>query len=281
MDRTEKHFRWEVSSWWIALLLTLALAALSMAVTVEASDAWYFLTYLVLVAGGALSLLVWVKSDLLRSMNPEHWTRQQRKHAKKGSERRYSWYKFGVSALIVCLVTAAWMGIMFIKTSQDLLRLNGRLYPADDALPHIACGQTEDALMVFMGNHVAISESLPARIISLNGRDILTVDKDGDGALALSFTVYDSDNKIIVQFNRGEFTVNHNNIFRMLRNDRSSLQIIDQRGNTVLNTRFFNRRAIWLDVTLGPIIIRGSTPEPKPLCLQGQNGDAALTFRFQ
>ncbi|MBU6481161.1 MAG: hypothetical protein KGS09_11525, partial [Nitrospirae bacterium] len=107
-----------------------------------------------------------------------------------------------------------------------------------------------------------------------------TMDKHQDGSLAMSVELRSNDGKIIVRVERGEFTINPNNYFKKYRKDRSSLEVIDQNGKSILNLRFFNPRAMWINASLPGVEFNGSLTSPTALCTGNPAGQPMLRLQI-
>lgn len=170
------------------------------------------------------------------------------------------------------------------QEEYELSLLEGKLYPANEAIPENDCEGliNKDSLMMFMGPFIAVSNKFPTTIVEINDYPFLSMDKHEDGSLAISMEIRSDDGRIIVQVVRGMFTINPNNYIRKARKDRSSLEVTDQYGQRVLNARFFNPRAIWIDASLPELGWEGKFPDSpaNQSCLGSQNGKPMIGMKI-
>lgn|SRR5574340_72547 len=275
--------QWKLSNWFIALFVALATGTLSIAVTVEQSEAWFHLTCLFIGISTMWSIGSWLTSNLLRDLKPDSWNRQRKKRANTSDWRKFYVYQWIVPVLIIAIGAGSVYFVKSIQYSQELSQLEGRLYPAGETIPTHGCElrDKKDPLVVFLGSAIAVAESLPATVIKINGFDVLKMDRAEDGSLAISLEVRSEDGNIIAKVDRGEFLVNKNNYLQMMRTDRSSLKIIDQKGRIVLNMRYFNKHAMWIDANFGIYSTYGSrTPTGIP-CTGNPNGGPMMYFYYR
>lgn len=85
---------------------------------------------------------------------------------------------------------------------------------------------------------MGIADRFPAIVYLLNHEKVITLDRNQDGSLALSLILRSPDKRVVVSIDRGNFVINRNNFFTVNRRDRSSLEVVDQNGNSVLNLKF-------------------------------------------
>lgn len=275
--------QWKLSNWFIALFVALATGTLSIAVTVEQSEAWFHLTCLFIGISMMWSIGSWLTSNLLRDLKPDSWNRQRKKRANANDWRKFYVYQWIVPVLVTVIGVGSVYFVKSMQYSQELSRLEGRLYPAGEAIPKHGCElkDKKDPLVVFLGSAIAVAESLPATVIKINGFDVLKMDRAEDGSLAISLVVRSEDGNIIAKVDRGEFLVNKNNYLQMTRTDRSSLKVIDQKGRIVLNMRYFNKHAMWVDANFGIYSTYGSrTPTGTP-CTGNPNGGPMMYFYYR
>jgi len=275
--------QWKLSNWFIALFIALAVGTLSIAVTVEQPESWFLLTCLFVGISTIWSIGSWLTSNLLRDLKPDSWIRQRKRRANANDWRKFYVYQWVVPTLFAVLGAGSIYFVNSMEYSQELSRLEGRLYPAGEAIPKHGCElpDKKDELVVFLGSAIAVAESLPATVIQINGFDVLKMDKSEDGSLAISLEVRGEDGNIIAKIDRGEFLVNKNNHLQMKRADRSSLKVIDQKGRTVLNMRYFNKHAMWIDANFGVYSAYGSrTPIGAP-CTGNHDGGPMLYFYYR
>lgn len=173
MGLHRKLLEWKLSNWFIALFVALAVGTLSIAVTVEQSESWFHLTYLFIGISTIWSIGSWLTSNLLRDLKPDSWIRQRKKRASINDWRKFYVYQWIVSALFTVIGVGSVYFVNSMQYSQELLRLEGRLYPAGDAIPRHGCElkNKKDPLVVFLGSAIAVAESLPATVIQARNVD--------------------------------------------------------------------------------------------------------------
>ena len=218
----------------------------------------------------------WLTSDILKSKNPDAWNRQSRKRATLNDFRKFRLWKYVPALSFIVLFGAIWALSSSIQTTIDLARLHGRLMPSDDPTPSNSCQEVikDDSFVAFLGDLVAVSQTLPATVLRINDKDALTLNRNEDGTMGLSLRIEDQDKKIIVLIENGEFKINPNNIFKMERPDYSTLKVIDQFGTIVLNVRYINKRAMWVDAKIAGVTLDGSHTLPWAICVGNPQGEA-------
>ena len=236
------------------------------------SNIWFYVAYGWFLLAMAWSLGCWLNSDFLNKKNPSRWLRQRKKSATSSDWKTdRSWQSFPVFFIFIVFCASVLITYQF-EIQVGLSKLDGRLYPSNEPLPVKGCGKIEDdTLAIFIGKFEALTREFPHTVLKVKGNNALVLNRSEDGSIALSLDIRDADNKIITQFTDGEFTVNQNNILKMRRKDRSSLQVIDQYGVEVLNVRYFNSQAIWIDAILrypkvNPIVLTGSNLQNPGMC---------------
>lgn len=152
-----------------------------------------------------------------------------------------------------------------IELSKELGLDHGWLSPASDPDPPNSCsfeisagagtGRTiklmpENALKVFLGKFMVSYSMFPHNIFTVNGKNPLILNRDQSGRIALTMDILDRDEKVVVRFTDGHFTVNQNARLDMQRPDRSTLVVTDNYGNEVLNIRYLNKTAVVISALL-------------------------------
>ena len=99
-----------------------------------------------------------------------------------------------------------------------------------------------DEFIVNCGNQTIIAKHFPVSCISLNGRDLISIDKLGD-ELKVSAHVYSEDHRIIAKIEQNNFTLNPNNTFDLVNEPRNILAIQDDHENWILKVNYHNRRS--------------------------------------
>ena len=139
----------------------------------------------------------WITSDFLKSKNPNAWARQSRKRATLNDFRKFRLWEYVPSLLLIVMFGAIWALSSSIQMTVDLERLHGRLIPADDPTPSNSCREIikNDSLVAFLGNIVAVSQSLPATVLRINDKNALTLNRNEDGTIGLSLRIEDENKK--------------------------------------------------------------------------------------
>lgn len=239
----------------------LALAMLAFASTTEPTELWFALTYLFLFVSFIRWIYIYLHSNSFK--------------------RLFGWaWKLGCFIGIIGICVASIFVVRLVQVGIELKKEEGKLYPADDPIPKNGCsGIAKDtSSFLFMGSETAIINKFPKTLIRKLGNDILVLDKNKDGSLAISLDVRSKNGDIIVQMIRGEFTINQTNRFKMERGDRSSLKVNDQKGNIALDVKYFNPRAIWINFNTDNIDIRGKIDEISGNCAGGLPEDGTPLF---
>lgn len=135
-------------------------------------------------------------------------------------------------------------------------KLSDWLVPGKEPTPDPPPGcdpPTLDHLMVLYGDSVSFiplkNAIFPHTVIKIGDKPKLTINKDKRGRMALSVDIYDERGYIIAQIENNRFTVNRNNYFKMTKT-HSTLAVVDQRNQKVLDFRFINPKTIRLDALL-------------------------------
>jgi len=124
----------------------------------------------------------------------------------------------------------------------------GVLTPADQRLREGPCGGPPGSISVFLGNPeqniIANTSRFPHVIIkSKTQGNVLAIDKNSDGSIAVIFDLRTKDGKIIARMNRDGFVINRNNTLE-IRKSRSKLSVVDLFGVEVLIVDYLNPNAI-------------------------------------
>ena len=199
------------------------------------------------------SIGFWLISDALRARTRALRAAQQRRTPEEfrhlvASYRRLKW---GVISIIFLALCACDWFVRDQKLRKEFQSLQGRLYPASDVTPHPCVGERPGDVIIFYGNNQSLVSNFPHTVIGynppppLNPYPAVVVDRDQDGIILLLLEVRSSDNRLIVKMDKTGFVVNQNNVLSMKpRTDRSTLIVVDQEGNTVINIRYANRSAL-------------------------------------
>ncbi|MFZ5876076.1 MAG: hypothetical protein ACOYXU_06655 [Nitrospirota bacterium] len=234
---------------------------------------WFIVAYIVFCIAFAWSLIGWSQSDSLREKRPH---KGENDLTFKAEQRIFRTWQFGVSGLIFLLFMGSLYTTYRLDESVELDQPFGRLYPANDPLPDQCSGAIDEgSLAMFLGNIVSITHTFPHTVLEVDKESIITLDRASDGSLLVSFVLRGPDNRVIVQFENGEFLVGKD-VLKKHRSDRHSLEVTDAYGNT-LKMKYFHPRAMWIDAMLpGMTKLRGSIRGPGAMCLV----DNAVSIRI-
>jgi hypothetical protein len=251
-------FHWQYSGVLIPLFFGTALA---LALAGE-----FRLAYAFVVLFALWIICYWLSSDFLAHRKQALEKRPVKRDAGrfKGAVRAFRVIKWSV--------TAAFLGISFLcgwfvyskQLEKELGSLHGWLLPANDALPSNPCSHVpDDALLVYMGFATSFTTRFPHTIIEVDNKPRLVIDRNPDNSLAISIDIFGGDGRIIAAIEKNQFTINEHNYFKITRTDRSSLLVVDEQKEEVLNVRYLNSRAIWINGILrypgsNPVVFRGS-----------------------
>jgi hypothetical protein len=258
-------FHWKYSGVFIPLLWCGMLGMLGLASNIENSKPLFILAYILSFTGFLWSLGFWLTCDFLHGKNPNFWTRLRKKRAIKRDWIVFQFWKFSVSIFITAIFLMSCFLIGWIDEQKELSSLQGWLKPANDPIPPHPCENLlKDDIVIFLGKVISITNKFPHIVLKVKGEQRIVLDRKMDGLIAVSIDVLSQDGKVIASIEKGKFMVNRNNVFlKIERKDRSSLRVIDQFKTEVLNIRYFNPQALWIDAVLhypgvAPIIINGS-----------------------
>lgn len=164
--------------------------------------------------------------------------------------------------------------LLWVRTEGNKYELSlweGRLYPDNEPIPSIHCPLVDDdTLLLFLGsNGIAFTKVFPRPVIRVRGVDILTIDKNDDGSLAVSAIIKREDGKILAEIKGGEFILAQGHIFKKERPSLSQLRVTDEFGDVVLDLKFFNPRAMWITFKSYGFVFQGSKLQNNQTCLGG------------
>lgn len=185
---------------------------------------------------------------------------------------RYSWYERGVSIIIGLLTIGAILWVRMEAHKYELSLWEGRLYPANEDVPVVHCPVDDNTLLLFLGsNGIAFAKAFPRPVIRVRDVDVLTIDKNEDGSLAVSAIIKRDDGKILAEIKGGQFILAQGHIFKKERPSVSQLRITDEFGDIVLDINFFNPRAMWITFKSYGFEFHGSKLQNNQTCLGGRD----------
>ena len=271
--RLSKFFTYKIAWLLVPILFATGLAMVSLT--------FFLLACAFFLLSGIWSLITWLTSEAVRTnartvavLKTTSW--QSNADGYLAKYFSHLLLKYGVSGLIVLLTGWSIVWTYTEKEKYELKLTVNLLRPANEPIPNNACSSlvNETSSIVFLGPMPAVIRKFPKTIIRKLDQDILVVDKNDDGSLAVSLDIRNKNGDLIVQIIRGEFTTNPNNLFKMERyNDRSRLMIKDTKGNIALDLHFFNPHAMWLNFMTDKIAIQGERINSSGgMCLVGDEG---------
>lgn len=234
----KRSLHWQYSSIALPLLFATAVGFM-LADKYIAAYAAYALT-------GVWSIGWWLTHDAVQSRRD--FLQKQIKKKRLTKRARISFWKM-ICAGVIPIAGIVVAGIVYthhIETEESLKAYYGWLYPDTIPDPYGMCKPNADQLAMYVGSYSLLGNSFPQSLVAIHSVPTIIIDRRGDGAIALSLTIRSDDQRVIVEMDDGEFTVNPNNILRMYRPDKSQLVIKDQLGNEVLNAHYLNKNAIRL-----------------------------------
>ena len=100
-----------------------------------------------------------------------------------------------------------------------------------------------------MGRTASYVDQFPHTVVEVDGHPRLTVNRKDKNA-QISLDVFGPDGKIIAALDDEGFTVRQGSFFKFVHPDWSSLRIVDEYNEEVLNVRYVNPKAIWINAIL-------------------------------
>src|SRR5581483_11053126 len=98
---------------------------------------------------------------------------------------------------------------------------------------------------VYVGNISSVQNRFPHTVLRVNGRDVLVLDRNARGQIAITAEVRDLNGKIIATIDRNNFNLTQNALeTHKPMPDKSTLVVYDEYGKRVLYVRYLNRHAI-------------------------------------
>ena len=152
----------------------------------------------------------------------------------------------------------------------ELSLWEGRLYPANEDVPAVHGPVDDNTLLLFLGsNGIAFAKAFPQPVIRVRDVDVLTIDRNEDGSLAISAIIKRADRKVMAEIKRGQFILARGHIFHKERPSVSQLRVTDEFGDVVLDINFFNPRAMWITFKSYGFEFHGSKLQNNQTCLGG------------
>ena len=180
------------------------------------------------------------------------------------SHKEWKAWRYAISLLVVVLFSALSFRSYTKSVELELSLLHGRLFPSEEATPANSCPDFKgDGVLILMGFVTSYVDQFPHTVLMVDKQPRLVVNRDADKSVWISLDIFGADGKIIASLDRDGFTVRERSYFKFTRKDRSSLTIVDEYKQEVLNVRYVNPKAIWINAVLrypgsNPTVLRGS-----------------------
>jgi hypothetical protein len=159
------------------------------------------------------------------------------------------------AGIIVCAV-ATGAGVWFLldyAKGKELAALSGTIVPGDEDAPRPAnalCGaMNAGGFDLILGGSHLYSPRADRTIIQVDEERTLALSHE-NGRMALSMIVRSDDGKVVVEVEKGEFLINHNNYLKMKRPNEHELTVYDQNDNPVLEIKYLNPSALIVNADL-------------------------------
>lgn len=155
---------------------------------------------------------------------------------------------FGVG--VMCLTVAGclyWINAVTPKPSPET-DVRGVLIPANDPTPATHCdpGIPPAAMRVYFGDSVSWitnTELSPYPLLIMGDEVVVSIERATDG-IYLNANIRSEDGRFIAKIDKNEFWRNANNSWYQERDDKSTLEVYDERGQVVLYVRYLNPSSI-------------------------------------
>jgi hypothetical protein len=147
--------------------------------------------------------------------------------------------------------------ILKLKAKESFGNANawqGILVPGSDKVRSLACPQpapeadpasiAKPILTIRAGGNQFECLKFPCNVIRTNSKELLWIDGK-KGSLKVEARVLAEDGTVIAGIEHSQFFVNPNRTWRPpVRDDKSSLRVVDEKDNVVLKLRFANRNTL-------------------------------------
>ncbi len=169
--------------------------------------------------------------------------------------------------------------------SGDIIR--GHLLPAQYDSPPSPCGYNlkPGNAVLYYGSNAAIALTFPHTVMRIEGRDVVSLNRNPDGQVTINLEILGKDGRAIVVIKDNVFTVNTNNFYSMEWPDKSSLIVTDRQREKVLDITYLNESAIkilgtihyaGITVEIGPEITNIGGMKVSHSCFSANNADIVL-----
>lgn len=246
-QNTPEYFQSTKRSWlrsgttWACFVAGIGIVAFAISLEQSHLPIWYAIAlgYLFFLVGGFNAVGCWLSSNYLRLAR------------KRVSRKNYRIRKWGMVVLVLLGLFSCEYAVYQINYEIELRRMEGVLEPACERIPVPFCGAThfpEGMYAVQFGDGSrATVGGLPTMIFANRqyGPIMGLFQPRGQKNIALYMDVLDKDGKVIARFDEsGKFIVSPGHTLSMERKDKSSLKIIDDFGEPVLDVHYANPQFI-------------------------------------
>jgi hypothetical protein len=150
----------------------------------------------------------------------------------------------GIAGTMLFFACACW----YINSKETHLILSsktGELFPGTMETPPNHCGPDEPGSITFiLGTMAARTSIFPSTIITVHGKPLLSVDRSSDGRMVFSADIFDAEDNIVAEIDKGEYDVD-SSVFKMKRSSPSNLAVVIRKNKEeVLNIDYLNSRSV-------------------------------------
>jgi hypothetical protein len=147
--------------------------------------------------------------------------------------------------LTITFFSAACMYVHGKKLDKILGSNTGVLLPGTMKTPPNHCGDDVPGSITFiLGTMDARTSVFPATIITVHGKPLLTVDRAADGKIVFSADIYDGEDNIVAEIDKGQYDVD-SSVFKMKRSGLSNLSVVIRKDKEeVLKVNYINPQAV-------------------------------------
>lgn len=196
------------------------------------------------------------------------------------SHQEWGKWRYLAAIVVIMVFTSASVNAYNKARERNLGKLKNELIAGNQPTPNNACFSKfghGPGVMLLMGSITSYVEQFPHTIVAVDGKPRLIVDRNGKTA-QINLEIYGPDEKIIAALDNDGFTIRQGSFFKFDHRDDSSLRIVDEYNEEVLNVRYLNPHALWINALLryegsGPVSIKG---EPSGGLCTAFNGVAEI-----
>jgi hypothetical protein len=237
-------FSWKYSTYLIPMFLIPAALAMS--------EHQYWVAKGFVVLAGFWALGQWVCSESRKRMaadlnrlekKAEKYTATQKSISEYARAcRHYGLYHIAVVEGLILITMAGIFWVNDIQVKYELSLPYGWLRPAKELTPPNACHDIpKGALTIILGNQTAYATKFPITVMSINGKPVLTLDKNQAGEAAITTNIYDEKEWIVVKIKDNEIKIDNDVFSYDKHNGFNRLTIeIKYRKEMVLDVHYLN-----------------------------------------